>query len=208
MNYSDYQYIINKAKDYEVNIYINFLARAQSFCKNIHKVFEKKNISLCTCLPRNWGIACVGIHHFDLFTWFTGEKNYEIIGSTVKDIFEQKRMGFYDVAGSLLLRTEKGNQLYINSSDNADISSVQFINDTKIYNYYELQQKMVTIDENNDVKIISAKELYVSNYMTDVIENLLNNTKYVLPDIYESQTAHRMLFEYLRINDLKDLNIT
>ena len=206
--YSDYQYIINKAKNYKVNIYINFLARAQPFWKNIHKEFEKKNISLCTSLPKNWGIACVGIHHFDLFTWFTGEKTFEIIGSTVKYVFEQKRMGFYDVAGNLLLRTEKGNLLNINSSDNINISSVQFINDTDMYNYFELQQKMVTIDKNNKVKINSVKELYISNYMTDVIESILNNTNYILPDIYESETAHRMLFEYLRINDLEDLNIT
>lgn len=208
-NLSDYNYIMKKAKDYGVDICINFFARAQPFWKIINKELEKKNISLCTILPKNWGIACVGIHHFDLFTWFNGEKDFEFVGSTVNYVFEQKRSGFYDIAGSLSLRTKKGNMLNINSSESPDISSVQIIANNKIYNYFELHQNIIEIEKGKGIKVNSAKERYISNYMTDIIENIVKkNNNHILPDIFESYTPHKMLFEYLNLHNLNDLNIT
>ncbi len=208
-NNTDYQYIINKAKDFKTNIYINFIARAQPFWKKIHKEFKNTKFNLVTNLPKEWGIACVGIHHFDLFTWFIGENGYEIIDSSVKYVFEQKRKGFYDVAGNILISTERGQFLNVNSSENPNISSVQFINETDIYNYFEIQKKLLKLDKKNKLRIDSAEDLYISNYMTEVIINILTKKdKCILPDINESYIPHKILFEYLMINHLDDLNFT
>ena len=204
-----YEQIKNKAEKFGVKIYINFLAHLQPFWREIYEdINDLPKITMCTSLPKNWGIACVGIHHFNLFTWLTNDKEIELIDSNVKYVFEQKRAGFFDISGRLLFSTKNGSALYIDSSENAGISSIQIITDQKIYNYLELHQQIVAVESGGSITVSPAKEKYISNYMTDVIKDIVMRKTCLLPDICQSHLSHKMLFEYMSTNGLNDLNIT
>ena len=60
----------------------------------------------------------------------------------------------------------------------------------------------------NGIKVFPAKEIFISTYITDVIESIMKKNTSLLPTIHESHLAHMMLFKFMQYHGLEDLNIT
>lgn len=96
----------------------------QPFYQEIYKaVCGAKEFTFYGNLPK-WGIACVGIHQFELLTWLFNMKHYKIIASNLKSIYEQKRKGFYDITGSIVLLTDTGNICVVNDNEEESFASI------------------------------------------------------------------------------------
>ena len=207
----EYESIMDLSKSYSVPIYINFIAHLQDFYIQIrNELKDVKQFVFYSNMPM-WGIACVGIHHFELLTWLLNFKKYQIVNTSESvKIYEQKRTGFYDVFGSVILRDANNNLCVINNSDFDSIASIQIITEEKIFTIYE-QQKILTIINKRSPGKIDIKHLeykYVSQYTHNIIESILSAKKSILPDIDEGFLSHKILFDYLKLNQLKKLNIT
>ena len=75
--------------------------------------------------------------------------------------------------------------------------------------YYELQNIVVEINSQKKFNYHNVINYHVSEYMDKVIESILDvNLKPLLPDIKNSYLAHQMLYDYLNINGLSDINFT
>jgi hypothetical protein len=132
-----------------------------------------------------------------------------MIASNLKAIYEQKRKGFYDMAGSVVLLTDTGNICVVNNSEEESFASTQIITKEKAFNVYEEQGKMVVVDKNDGLKVKNIEYVHVSQYTNKVIEDILSpSTQKLLPNIEQGYLAHKMLFEYMELQGVKDLNVT
>jgi len=208
-NLRDYEQIIQMSKKNNVPIYINFIARAQLFYQKIYKdVKEEKEFVFYANMPK-WGISTVGIHQFDLLCWLFRVTSYKMVVSNLKSIYETKRKSFYDMVGSIILETEKRNICVFNNMENESFASIQIITSNKIYNVFEEQKKMLIIEKDNVSELKEINFVYVSQYINTVIESIISsNSSIMLPDIEEGFIAHKILFEYMKRNNVENLNIT
>ena len=208
-NLEDYTYVLDLSREKEIDIYVNFIAHMQPFYHEIRKnVKNTKEFTFYTNLPK-WGISTVGIHQFELLTWLFDIKEYKIQSTHLKSIYEQKRKGFYDMAGHIQLMTPEGNICVINNTCNDSFASIQIITNNYLYNVFEQENKMVYIDRKNGFHIENLKYKFVSQYTHKLIQNILNEKESkLLPDVKESFIAHKILFDYMKLVKTADLNIT
>lgn len=206
---NSYRDIAELSAKYNTPVYINYIAHMQPVYQRIYNELKNTNeFVIYTNLPK-WGIACVGIHRFELFTWLFNVKKCKIVSSSVKSVYEQKRKGFYDIAGNVIVQTDDGNICVVNNTENPGLASIQIITQDKIYNIFEEQEKIVTVDKNSGVQIEDIKPVFVSNYTHKIVEDIFEN-KYtnLIPDINEGYLSHMILFDYIRIHHLEDVNFT
>lgn len=208
-NLTDYEQIMRISKKNKVPIYINFIARVQPFYQKIYEdVKEEKEFVFYANMPK-WGISTVGIHQFDLLCWLFRVNSYKMVASNLKSIYETKRKGFYDMVGSIILETEKRNICVFNNMENESIASIQIITSNKVYNIFEEQKKMLLIEKENAIELKEINFVYVSQYINIVIESIIStNSSIMLPNIEEGYIAHKILFEYMKRNNIEKLNIT
>ncbi|MCR8667207.1 Gfo/Idh/MocA family oxidoreductase [Aestuariibaculum sp. M13] len=203
-----YEELEKLAEQLAVNIYVNFIAHAQNFYKRIYKELEEtEELSFYTSMPR-WGLSTVGIHQIELFLWLSKSKSYEIAYSNSNLVYEQKRKGFEDVAGTILIKNEKGHIASIRSLiSDKNPSSIQICSNKNNYTIYESLNKLIIADKTG-VHMEDLNVKFVSQYMNEVVDDIFTNKKVYLPTIASSRLAHNVLFDFLRIHKLEGLNIT
>ena len=205
----EYEAVMEKSLNIGIPIYINYIAHMQPIFQQIYsELADSKEFTIYTNLP-NWGIACVGIHQIELFTWLFNLEKCKIVSSNVKSVYEQKREGFYDIAGNLVLQTESGNICVINNTQNQSIASIQIITENKIYNIFEEQEKIVIVDSESGVNIENIEYVFVSQYTQQIIKDIfLNNQTNLIPDITQGYLSHKLLFEFMDTHNINNINIT
>ena len=68
---------------------------------------------------------------------------------------------------------------------------------------------MLIIEKDNVSELKEINFVYVSQYINTVIESIISsNSSIMLPDIEEGFIAHKILFEYMKRNNVENLNIT
>ena len=166
-----------------------------------------------TYLPK-WGLATVGIHHFDLIAWFSNAKQLRLISSTFKVKYEQKRKGFYDFSGSVFFESDTGVTCFVNNSLFSGTPSVQFIYQDCIFNIYEdhpepFKVTVVSVNLYEGTRVKVYDFIHVSQYMHTVVESIMNPDKKVsLPKIEQGELGHSLLFDYMKHHKLQKENIT
>jgi predicted dehydrogenase len=204
----EYDNILKICENGKTKVYVNFIAHLQPFYHEIKSVLKQESeFIFYSNLPR-WGISTVGIHHFELLTWLFDIKNYKIMFSHVKEIYEQKRESFYDLAGSIHLMDDNGNIAVINNTSSESIVSIQIITQNILYNIFQQHQKMLEIDKGGTFNVKKINYIQISEYMHNVIMDIINDNRSKLPTVDESIIAHRILFDFLNIHNLNTLNIT
>ena len=209
-NDSDYLYIQSLAAEKNVPVYVNFIAHAQHFYQEIYEnVKNSKDFTFYTNMP-NWGMSTVGIHQFELFFWLFGIKEYEVKFSEVSSVYEQKRKGFYDLAGTISLSDKKGNVAVFRNQEANSFASIQIITEDYLYTVHEPQNTLIKIGPDKKVEVSPLNVRFVSMYMQEIVDAIFNNepAKVYLPDIEQSYLAHKVLYDYISLHVDTDLNIT
>ena len=206
----DYDEVLEKSADAAVPIYVNFLSHLLPVYQELAaEITEGEKIAISTSLPKDWGIACVGIHHFELFTWLSKSKEVVIEESNVNELFQQKRDGFSDIAGSVRFSSPEGSTLTVTSNETVNVSSVDIMFGNRFCCYFEQQEKVIQIRPNEDLCIKDVRAPLVSDYIANVISRIWDGEHSgYLPRAEHCYTAHKMLFEFLRTNKIGGLNFT
>jgi predicted dehydrogenase len=207
---ADYLYIQSIAARNNVPIYVNFIAHAQHFYREIYEnVKNSKSYTFYSNMP-NWGMSTVGIHQFELFFWLFGIKEYDVAFSEVSSVYEQKRKGFYDLAGTLGLSDKKGNIGVFRNQEADSFASIQIISEDYLYTVHEQQNTLITIGPDKKVIVSPLNVRFVSMYMQEIIDAIFNKEfdRVYLPDIEQSYLAHKVLFDYISSHASAELNIT
>jgi predicted dehydrogenase len=210
-NNTDYLKLLELLKPANVPTFVDFTLRMQPFYQRIkEEIGNADSGSLFVNLPKT-GLICVGIHNIDLFLWLFNLTGCDIITTTFSAVYEQKRAGFYDVTGSLVL--EKSSfKAFIGNSSEEDLRTAQIITKEFVYNVHEDQRIMIKVNKQNGKLVISENIEYsfVSKYMTELIRNIIsgNFNKINLPGIEDSYQQHKIIFDYLKKHSIEDLNFT
>lgn len=207
---SDYLSIQALAAKLGVPIYVNFIAHAQHFYREIYEnVKDSKDYTFYTNMP-NWGMSTVGIHQFELYFWLFGVKEYDVVFSEVSSVYEQKRPGFFDLAGTIGLSDKKGNIAVFRNQAVNSVASIQIVTENYLYTIHETQNTLIKIGPDKKVEIKDLNVRFVSTYIHEVVD-LIFNGKYnevYLPTIEQSYLAHKVLFDYVSTHVSSPLNIT
>lgn len=207
----EYLDLLELLKENETKSFVDFTLRMQPFYQLIkNEIGTTASGVFFANLPR-MGLACVGIHQIDLFAWLFNLHECQLKNSTFIETYEQKRKGFFDITGSVEL--ESGNfRAFINNDGFDNFRTAQIITDDTVYNVHEDQRIMTRVKKNPAGNLASETISYsfVSQYMTSVIANIINNDfdAIPLPSLEGSFIQHKILFDYLQKHSIQDLNFT
>lgn len=206
----DYEVIQKKSTLLGIPIFVNFLSHMMPIYRELAtELIGESQINVNVSLPSGWGMACVGIHSFELFTWLSKAASFEIQESKIVDVFRQKRQEFYDIAGHIKVSNLNGSSLVVSSNSSTNLSSVEIRFGNRLCSYYELQEKVIKIGPRREFSVANVKAPLVSLYVAELIPKIFENAPDVhLPTIEECFPAHQMLFEFLKENKLDQLNFT
>ena len=181
-------------------VWVNTPDRIFKWSRKIKSFKKKVPISKCTVVGNNWGLICNSIHLLDFFSWWTGEK---LINCNSKDLsknwFISRRGKFIETSGKLYFQYSKGSSLTLKSSinENKPISLKYFLDDWTI-------NKFSGYAKRKDGLILRGKIDLISDYMTIVIENILDNGRSQLPTLNSSYALHKVFLNEV-INSWKQL---
>lgn len=204
----DYLAISKLALENSVPVYVNFIAHAQTIYNDLAEEIKlSKSFIMTTKMPK-WGISTVGIHQIELFLWLSREVNCKYNFTDRFIVYEQKRKGFFDFEGGIFIQGKNGSEAYISNieSDNGP-SSIQFCLDTKTITVYESIGKY-TVADKNGVQVHDLKIRFVSQYITEVLDDLIVKNTCYLPNLETSFESHNILFKNLEEKGHINLNIT
>jgi hypothetical protein len=207
----EYLELIGLIEKLKVKSFVNFTLRMQPFFQKIKlEIDNPENGVFLANLPK-LGLACVGIHQIDLFMWLFNISQCELINSSFSKIYEQKRPGFFDVIGSIEIKSAEFHG-FINNSGVENLRTVQILTKDKVYNVFEDQRVLNQINKNNSELNFSETISYsfVSQYMTDLIQKIITNKfeSIDLPSIESSYFQHKLIFDYLSKHSFSKLNFT
>jgi predicted dehydrogenase len=212
-NKEDYETVARLCKEAEVPAFTHYTLRFQPFCKVLKEmVISDQPFEMTSILPA-MGIACVSIHYIDLFLWMFNISAPLLKVFSYLGTYEQKRKGFYDMYGELIIRSEKnGTGRFINAESNG-IRTLEVMLADKVISVYE-DQRVMTIIRKTDNKTIEVREveyLFASQYLPHVINNYLNgniNLSGELVDLETAYISHRIIFDFMERTGNRNLNIT
>ena len=134
---NQYDEISSLLKEKEVKCWVNCNRRMFGLYKDIKELIDPQKMINMTISDENWGLCCNAIHMIDIFMYLTGERNYHIDVSRLKnDIEESKRGGYVEMTGTVSLQTEKGNMLSLTSENN-----------------YQGEKGIIIVNGNNSIRI-------------------------------------------------------
>lgn len=210
-NQDDFIQVLELLKDKSIKTFVNFTLRMQPFYQKIkNEIGTPDNGVFFTNLPKT-GLACVGIHQIDLFFWLFNLTNCQLANTSFANTYEQKRLGYFDVIGSIEL-SKNGFKGFINNSESENLRTAQIIVNETSYTIFEDQRIMtkVNVKDKNKIHTEVIEYSFVSKYMTDIIQNIIsqNYKSILLPGIENSYLQHKVLFDYIEKHSISDLNFT
>lgn len=209
----EYVKIAGLCKMSGIKAYTHYTLRFQPFCKELKNIMSSDDSFEMTSILPAMGIACVSIHYIDLFLWLFNIKEPRLTGHSFSGTYEQKRTGFYDMYGELIIESElNGTGRFINSRTNG-IRTLDFMLQDKVISVYE-DQRLMTVVHKADKKTPEVKEaeyLFASKYLSQIIINYLSgevNFSGELVSLDEAYVSHNLVYNYMEITGNKNLNIT
>jgi predicted dehydrogenase len=209
-NIMEYEDIVNYSKKNGTNIFINFSRHCYSAYQTINEYLNNEEFKVKHFVAFfSGGMACVGIHIIDLATWLLKGASFKLKYSKKEEVYETKRTGYSDFSGEMLLNINEESNCFFMAERKQMPIMIDINTEKKQLRIFESADKMVVVNSDSDGINLSDYEIVNTSQITDkVIEDIMNKKKPQLPDIFESYLAHKILFEYMRINGLEEVNIT
>jgi len=207
-NGPEYEKIIKVAADSGVNIYVNFPRHAFPAYRDIFNALDRRGrISFSARFPD--GLACIGIHMFELMTWLLKGKDYLILNAKERGVYETKRAGYQDLDGDVALELNGKDLAFFSTIKEQELFSIRIAAGDKEFSVYESEKKLIIADTSGAMSIKEIDVFYVSQVSALVIEELIKTGRSkILPDIEGARLAHQILFESLEKSRLAGINIT
>jgi hypothetical protein len=169
-----------------INCWVNCPRRLFPVYQSIKKLIKTNERLTYTVLGGEWGLACNAIHFIDHLNFLNGEEDFAFDVSGVSDVFESKRKGFYELAGSLKATQPNGSELFLHSRKGSTAGiKIQILSDSYFWQIDELKGQLITSSrENNEVPIVSGFNTPYQSQLTDLIcesillKNEVNLTRY------------------------------
>ena len=194
----DYKTISDLILEQGVIAYVNTPRRTFDYYESL-----KPNISFpfhLTVSGSNWGLACNTIHYLDLFSYFSGNEDIDIINNLDEGIQESKRAGYIEFTGSLLIKDKLHNTLVISSFKEDKRPSVVSISDSKqnIVIHESILSKMMRFFDSGNGYLYEETPIQIkfqSQMSSTFINDLASHGVCKLAPYEKSQKLHIKLLE-------------
>jgi hypothetical protein len=212
-NLEDFLTVARLCNEAGIKAYTHYTLRFQPFCKVLKDMIRADQPFEMTSVLPAMGIACVSIHYIDLFFWLFNISTPSLAAFSYLGAYEQKRKGFYDMYGELIIRSEKsGTGRFINT-ELCGVRALDIMLEDKVISVYEDQRVMTILKktDNKTIEIREAEYLFASQYLPYVINNYLDgniNLTGELVDLEEAYNSHKIVFDYMERTGNRNLNIT
>lgn len=154
----------------------------------------------------DWGLACNSIHFIDLIAWWTGESVKSIdVSGLEKNWHHGKRLGYYEIFGSLAVEFSSGSTLLLNACADSVDSGIDVFSNQKNWNIDEAKGHAIS---SCGQEIFGRLEL--QSEMTErLITQILTTGTCELPTYTVSLPMHMLLVDQLlyhwnEVNNLTD----
>jgi hypothetical protein len=209
----DYLILKDLIKARKIPAFTHYNLRFQPFCKDLQGIVDtSKTFEMISVLPI-MGLACVSIHYIDLFLWLFNIKNPSLTQCYFYGSYEQKRKGFYDMFGEIIIRIPgRGVGRFINSEVNG-IRQLNIILEDQVISIYEDQRVMTFLNKKDNKSITTSgiEYYFASQYLIKIIRNYLSgdiNRSGELVSLEEAYLSHGIIFDFMEKTGNKKLNIT
>lgn len=179
------------------NAWVNTSRRIIEWHQKIYATLDRNKPIFLSVTGGRWGLACNAIHFLDLLHWLTGEKPVSVDTSGLKpNWFESKRLGFWEVTDTLIVKFSGGSVVTLSSNDGIDKHNI----------HIQQGQFKWSIDEAEGIALrsdgfkITGKIPLQSELTTHLISSILNTGTCDLPVLSESARLHSLFLSELLIH--------
>ena len=198
--------IIDKQK---IKTWVNTTRRSFPFYKKLRDYLEDSKYVSMLVTGGKWGLACNGIHIFDLFSMLQGDNQDYTIDTGYLDnhLYESKRQGYIEFNGSIKIKnTDKGDAIFTCFSEEECPTVMSIHSDKGIFEIIESKDECIYRIPINNFEIATSKMeiMPTSIAMTGIYEDIINNGTCELPDYKNSMKLHLVFLKAL-LNKQNDI---
>lgn len=195
-NIDDFKKIIRLLKLKKVKSWVNCPRRMFEVYKRLKKKINKKSIKM-NVEGSNWGLASNSIHMLDLFSFFTNQKKFNLLSSSLDEkIYKTKREKFIELSGTIKFKSLKNSTIsladkiygkkYLKITIYTKNRKFLIYEKEKVINYFELKKNSLKKHQKFEV-------IYQSNLTHKQVKQILKNGKSELNTLEDSQIMHCLL---------------
>lgn len=142
----------------------------------------------------SWGLACNAIHFIDLVAWWTQASVRSVIPSGLGEWFKSKRVGFYEVCGSLVVTYEDGSVLELCCHSGQEPTQISVLTSQ---GEWLVEESLGRCQGANGQQLYGQLNLQ-SAITGPLVKQILQNGNCDLPTLSESTAQHRPFLETLQ----------
>lgn len=194
-NLTDFGDIAELLEKKKVISWVNCPRRLMGHYQNLKRNISNQSPYFAVFQGGLWGMACNSIHILDVFSYFTGSKEFHLTHCDLdKDLIESKRKGFFEVTGTMVFRDKLiGNTLVLHSQNSASFKTIFSL---------QTKEKQFLIDETRGILQESTDQTnseWISHHFTMpfqselthfVVEEILNSGACLLTPFADSHLLH------------------
>jgi hypothetical protein len=160
----------------------------------------------------NWGMACNSVHFIEYFDVITGGKDLKLVDCNIDSkILESKRLGYFELTGSITIESESGVKMNISCdfAKNIGFQKIQMIAGSKSLEATLVDQnfKCNYYDALNGNSFKEQVIPYQSEMTGSILEGIYLNESCSLPTYEQSIKHHLLLFDCFQNVFKKQLNL-
>jgi hypothetical protein len=204
---SEYEAVEKILVSNDMNAWVNCPRRVFPAYKSLKSLLENETCFELIVKGNNWGLACNGIHFVDLFSYLTGNRDYQLDNSLLNEsVIESKRSGFFEVNGTLKGHDVSGNAFELCCDESAGFFlSVNIV--TPNYNIFinETDGDLIVIHNGQETREV-YKPVFQSQLTHLCVEEVIELGESSLTSFSESKAIHLPFIRSIREHLEKSLS--
>lgn len=189
----EYELTAKLLKDNSINCWVNCPRRMFSVYNELRqKITYNEKITL-TLIGGDWGLACNSIHFIDLVCFLSDDYIFSLDTAGLSDIFESKRVGFYEVSGTLKATFSNGSEIFLHSRRHSSANiKIQILSDSYFWEIDEFKGEISITDILSCSNPVKSKFTipYQSQITNLICEDILLTNECALPSYENSMLEH------------------
>lgn len=175
----------------KINAWVNCPRRVFPAYQNLQFLLvNESNISM-TVTGSNWGLACNSIHFIDLFSFLSGNSDFELDCSLLEDVVGSKRNGFYETFGKLSGRDKNKNIFELCCSDDDEKVNIEVKIETSRFEVLIKETHGELIVTNKGIKTVELYQPLYQSQLTHLnVEEIVTLSTSSLTSFADSKKIH------------------
>jgi hypothetical protein len=209
-NLNEYEEANELLRINKIRTWVNCPRRLFPVYNEIKKLIKPNEKLTYTVVGGDWGLACNSIHFVDHLSFLNSNEEFKFQSSTILNVVEAKRKGFYELVGTLIGSQSNGSEIFLHSREkNTAGLRIQILSESYFWEIDEVKGELYTSSLNHswERKLSTFSVPYQSELTHLVCEDVLLNCKSSLPSFESSAALHQVLLKTLQEVFCTELNI-